>query len=153
MTKVDELARVGEVDTAARERLALALDREDIVAAMLFGSQARGTVNRLSDIDIAYWHRPGLDRERRWSLRLEMIAAAEEALGTSEIDMVPLNEASPLLQQRAIRDGVRLVERDRDERVRMETRALLGFFDTQPLRDAMRVRLKRLIEEDRFGRC
>jgi hypothetical protein len=73
-------------------------------------------------------------------------------LGTSEIDMVPLNDAPPLLKQRALRDGVRLVERDSDERVRLETRAVLEFFDTQPLRDARRERLRKMFKEDRFGR-
>jgi uncharacterized protein len=153
MTKIDEQAHVPEVDAAARERLGRALDREGVVAAMLIGSQARGNPGPLSDVDIAYWHEPDLDRDQGWNLRLAMIGGAEEALGTSEIDMVPLNEASPLMRQRAIRDGVRLVERDRDERVRLETRAILGFLDTQPLRDAQRKRLKKLFEEDRFGRC
>jgi uncharacterized protein len=152
MTKVDERARVPEVDGAAVERLGRAVDREGVVAAMLIGSQARGAANPLSDIDIAYWHEPGLDRDRSWKLRLELIAAAEGALGTGEIDMVPLNGAPPLMQQRAIRDGVRLVERDHDERVRLETRAMLDYFDTQPLRDALRGRLGRLFAEDRFGR-
>jgi uncharacterized protein len=141
MTKVDERARVPEVDGAAVERLGRAVDREGVVAAMLIGSQARGAANPLSDIDIAYWHEPGLDRDRSWKLRLELIAAAEGALGTGEIDMVPLNGAPPLMQQRAIRDGVRLV-----------TRAMLDYFDTQPLRDALRGRLGRLFAEDRFGR-
>lgn len=150
--KVDERAQVPRVDAAARARLAEALDREGVVAAMLIGSQARGNPGPLSDVDIAYWHEPGLDRDERWSLRLEMIGAAEEALRTSEIDMAPLNEAPPLMQHRAIRDAVLLVERDHDERIRLETRAMLDFFDTQPLRDAMRDRLRRLFEEDRFGR-
>jgi uncharacterized protein len=152
MSKVDERAEVPAVDAVVRERLAGALDRDGVVAAMLIGSQARGDAGPLSDVDIAYWQEPGLDRERGWKLRLELIGAAEEALGTSEVDMVPLNEAPPLLRQRAVRDGVRLVERDRDQRVRMETRALLEYFDTQPLRDALRGRLKRLVAEDRFGR-
>jgi uncharacterized protein len=152
MGKVDERARVPTVDAAARERLAETLDRDGVVAAMLIGSQARGDAGPLADVDVAYWHQPGLDRGRSWKLRLELIEAAEKALGTSEIDMVPLNQAPPLMQQRAIRDGVRLVERDRDQRVRMETRAILDFLDTQPLRDARRARLKRLFEEDRFGR-
>jgi predicted nucleotidyltransferase len=152
VTKVDENAHVPVVDAAARKRLSEALDREGVVAAMLIGSQARGNPGPLSDVDIAYWHDPSLDRDRRWDLRLELIGAAEEVLRTSEIDMVPLNEAPPLLQQRAIRDGVPLVERDPDERVRLETRAIVHYLDTQPLRDALQERLKRLFEEGRFGR-
>jgi hypothetical protein len=152
VTKVNEKAVVPEVDAAARERLAIALDREGVVAAMLIGSQARGTAGPLSDVDVAYWHVAGLDRDERWSLRLALLGAAEDALGTGEIDMVPLNEAPPLLQQRAINGAVRLVERDQDERVRLETRAVLDYLDTEPLRLALRQRLKQQFEEDRFGR-
>jgi hypothetical protein len=149
---MDEKASVPMVDPAARERLSDALSRDGVVAAMLIGSQARGNPGPLSDVDIAYWHAPGLNRDERWNLRLELIGGAEAALGTSEIDMVPLNEAPPLMQQRAIRDAVRLVERDRDERVRLETRAILDYLDTEPLRVALRKGLKRRIEEGRFGR-
>src|SRR5882757_2789629 len=116
MTKIDEQARVPEVDAAARERLARALDRDGVVAAMLIGSQARGNPGPLSDVDIAYWHDPNLSSDERWDLRLALIGAAEDALRTNEIDMVPLNDAPPLMQQRAIDGAVRLVERDRDER-------------------------------------
>ncbi len=149
---MDERAHVPAVDAAARDRLGEALDREGVVAAMLIGSQARGDPGPLSDVDIAYWHEPGLDRAARWQLRLDLIGAAEAALGTGEVDLVPLNEAPPLLQHRSIRDGIRLVERDHDERVRLETRAILGYLDTQPLRDALGQGLKRRIEEGRFGR-
>lgn len=152
MTKMDEKATVPVIDAATRERLAEALDLEGVVAAMLIGSQARGNPGPLSDIDIAYWHEPGLAREKRWNLRLAMLGAAEGALGTEEIDIVPLNEAPPLMQQRSIRDAVRLVERDRDERVRLETRAMVDYFDTQPLRDTLREGLRSRIEEGRFGR-
>jgi predicted nucleotidyltransferase len=91
MVKLNEKAVVPIVDDAARDRLARALDREGVVAAMLIGSQARGTAGPLSDIDIAYWYEPGLDRDARWRLRLDLIGAAEEALRTPEVDLVPLN--------------------------------------------------------------
>jgi predicted nucleotidyltransferase len=54
MTKIDERAHVPEVDAAARRRLARAMDRDGVVAAMLIGSQARGNPGPLSDIDVAY---------------------------------------------------------------------------------------------------
>jgi predicted nucleotidyltransferase len=42
VVKLNEKARV-PVDDSARERLARAFDREGVIAAMLIGSQARGT--------------------------------------------------------------------------------------------------------------
>lgn len=54
--------------------------------------------------------------------------------------------------QRAIRDGKRLVERDHDERVRLETRALLEYLDTEPLRVELGRGMRRRTREGRFGR-
>ncbi len=152
MTKVDESAYVPEIDAAARERLSEALDKEGVVAAMLIGSQARGEAGPLSDVDIAVWHEPDLDRDQRWDLQLSLMGAAQKTLQTNEVDVVMLNDAPPLLQHRAIRDAVRLVERDRPQRVRFETRAILDYLDTAPLRLARKENLKRQFREDRFGR-
>lgn len=152
VTKVDERAFVPEIDDEALRKLSRALDKEGVVAAMLIGSQARGEAGPLSDIDVAVWHDPELDRARRWDFQLGLIGDACKALKTNEIDVVMLNGAPPLLQHRAIRDAVRLVERDHAQRVRFEARALLDYLDTRPLREELRSGLKHRIEEDRFGR-
>jgi predicted nucleotidyltransferase len=52
MVVIGEKERVPPLDEAALERLSHALDREGVIAAMLIGSQARGTPGPLSDIDI-----------------------------------------------------------------------------------------------------
>lgn len=152
MTKVDERAFVPEIDDDALRRLSEALDKDGVVSAMLIGSQARGEAGPLSDVDIAVWHEPALDRDQSWDLQLSLMGAAQDILRTNEVDVVMLNHAPPLLQHRAIRDAVRLVERDYAQRVRFETRALLDYFDTEPLRLALKENLKREIREDRFGR-
>lgn len=152
MTKVDERAFVPEIDDDALRRLSEALDQEGVVAAMLIGSQARGEAGPLSDVDIAVWHEPDMDWKQSWNLQLSLIGAAQEALKTNEVDLVMLNQAPPLLQHRAIRDALLLVERDRAQRVRFETSALLDYFDTAPLRLARKENLKRQLKEDRFGR-
>lgn len=126
MVVVDEKSRVPPIDEAALERLSHALDHDGVVAAMLIGSQARGTTGPLSDVDIAVWHDPNLDSRGRFDL--------------------------PLLRHCAIRDGRRLVERDHDERVRLETRAILDYLDTAPLRAELGRGVRRRMEEGRFGR-
>jgi uncharacterized protein len=152
MTKVDERAFVPEIDDGALRRLSEALDQDGVVAAMLIGSQARGEAGPLSDVDIAAWCRPELDRDQKWDLRMSLMGAAQDTLRTNEVDVVMLNDAPPLLQHRAIRDAVRLVERDRAQRIRFETRAILDYLDTAPLRLARKENLKRELREDRFGR-
>lgn len=152
MTVVDENARVPAVDDAALARLAEVFDRDGVVAAMLIGSQARGTAGPLSDIDIAFWHSPGLDPKARLDLRLRLTAAASRALGSGEVDVVPLNHASPLFRHRAVRDGRRFAERDPKWRVRLEAHALIEYLDTEPLRDTLSRGLRKRIREGSFGR-
>jgi uncharacterized protein len=152
MTVVDERNRVSLLDTAAKKRLAHALDCDGVVAASLIGSQARGTAGPLADVDIAVWHGPGLDSAARLRLRLALAAAAAKALQTDEVDVVLLNEATPLMRHRAIRDGQRLLERDRHARVRLEARALIDYLDTAPLRAELARGQRHRIQEGRFGR-
>jgi predicted nucleotidyltransferase len=152
MAVLDEKVRVPPLDTARLARLAAALDREGVVAAKLIGSQGRGNAGPLSDIDIGVWYQPGLDSAARLQLRLDLIHAAVRALGTEEVDVVLLNDATPLMRHRAIRDGRGLVERDPKVRVRLEARALLEYLDTKPLRAELARGLRHRIEEDRLGR-
>lgn len=152
VTKVDERAVVPSVDAAAKERLALAFDREGVVAAILLGSQASGRAGPLSDVDVGVWLQPDLTAEDRGRLRLELTSAAVRALGTSEVDLVVLNGAPPVLQHRAMRDGERLLERDRAERVRLETQAVLEYLDTAPLRATLAEGRRRRLDQGRFGR-
>lgn len=152
MVVIDEKSRVPSIDEAALERLSDALDRDGVVAAMLIGSQAQGTAGPLSDVDIAVWHDPDLDPRGRFDLQLALAGDAGRALGTDEVDVVMLNHAPPLMRHRAMRDGKRLVERDHDERVRLETRAILDYLDTAPLRAELGRGVRRRMEEGRFGR-
>jgi predicted nucleotidyltransferase len=153
MTILDERARASLLDKDALGRLARALDRKGVVEAMLIGSQARDTAGPLSDVDIGVWHEPELDADARLRLRLALAQAASGTLGTDAVDVVLLNQASPLMRHRAMRDGRRLVERDPRTRVSLETRALLDYLDTAPLRAELARGLRHRIKEDRFGRC
>jgi hypothetical protein len=152
VTKVDERAVVPPVDDAARADLSAALDQPGVVSALLFGSQATGKAGRLSDIDLGVWLQPSLSPIERDQLGRRLIGAGSDALGTDELQVVVLNDASPLLRHRAMRDGVRLVDRDAKARIRLETSALLEYLDTAPLRATLARGLRRRIAEGRFGR-
>jgi uncharacterized protein len=152
VTKLDERAVVPPVDAAARARLAAALDQPGVVSALLFGSQATGKAGQLSDIDVGIWVDAELTAIERDRLASILIEAATDALGTDEVQVVVLNEASPLLRHRATRDGVRLVDRDAKARIRLETTSLLEYLDTAPLRTTLGDGLRRRIAEGRFGR-
>jgi predicted nucleotidyltransferase len=152
MTILDERSLVPPLDEAALERLTQALDHDGVVAASLIGSHARGSAGPLSDVDVGVWHDPALDSPARLELRLELARDCGRALGTDEVDVVLLNGASPLMRHRAVRDGRRLIERDRATRVALEARVIVEYLDTEPLRAELARGLRHRIEEGRFGR-
>lgn len=150
--KVDERNQTVILDAAGLQRLARALDVPGVVAAYLIGSQARRTAGQLSDIDVAVWMDPWLDRDERWALRLALIDAAAIAAGTEEIEIVPLDDADLVLRHRAVREHILLVDRDPRRRIERETTAMLEYFDTAPLRAVIAEGRRRRLAEGRFGR-
>ena len=104
-----------------------------VIAAYLFGSQASGATTPLSDVDIALLLAPEV--QSPGSIQAAVISDLMLVLRRSDIDVVILNTAPPLLKQRAI-SGRLLYCRDDLARVRFEVAARREYFDTKPLRDA-----------------
>jgi predicted nucleotidyltransferase len=149
MTVVNQTSRVPPLDAAAVSRLVSALDRENVAALYLIGSRARRTAGPLSDIDLAVLLSSSPASPR---LRLELAGAAAAALRTAEVDLVLLNDASPLLRHRAARDGILLLDRDPSARVAFKANAIRDYLDTAPLRAELRRGIRARLREDRFGR-
>jgi predicted nucleotidyltransferase len=95
MAVVDQISRVPPLDAAAISRLTSVLDRPDVVASFLFGSQARGTARPLSDVDVAILHVDGLTARARLDHQLGLMTEGGAALATGEVDVVLLNGAPP----------------------------------------------------------
>jgi predicted nucleotidyltransferase len=140
------------VDPADLEALRAALDVPGVVHAALAGSQARGTARPGSDVDIAVWMDLQLTPDARLALGGRLHEAATRALGGRAVDLIDLHRASPTVCHRAIRDRVVLVERDRDERVRLDTRALIAYWDTEALRRVVAEATRKRLAEGSFGR-
>jgi len=103
---------------------------EDVIVAYLFGSAARGELRPSSDVDVAVLV-PGQAGPTLSSLRLSLQADLQEA-AHRPVDLVILNQASPDLIHRVLRDGILLVERDRSARIRFEVDARNEYFDILP---------------------
>lgn len=135
-----------------RRTLTTVLDRAPVAAAYLFGSHASGRVGPLSDIDVAVLFADSVEADERFDLRLALIADATRALRTRDVDLVVLNDVPALLRHRVLRDGELLLERDRAARVRYETRTILEYLDTKPLRAGLAQGVRRRLKEGTFGR-
>ena len=119
------------IDTRALEPV---FARHPVLAAYLFGSQASGATTPLSDVDIAVLLAP--DTPSPGSVQAALISDLMLMLRRSDIDVVVLNAAPPLLKERAISRGRLIYCRDDVARVRFEVAARREYFDTQPLREA-----------------
>lgn len=128
-------------------RLLLADAPEDVVAAYVFGSIARGTASPSSDVDLAFLMRtrPASTLEGRM---LDYEAELERALGCP-VQVVILNDAPPDLAHRVLRDGQVLLERDRTARLSFEVRTRNLYFDLLPALTRYR---KRALERAVAGR-
>jgi predicted nucleotidyltransferase len=70
----------------------------NVIAAWVFGSAQNGQINEGSDLDIGvlFGSKPSLDE------LLNLMADLQKALQFDEVDLVPLNEANPILRFEAI---------------------------------------------------
>jgi len=104
---------------------------DNVMAAYLFGSAARGTLHHHSDVDVALLLAADLDRAMALSIRLQ-VAADLERICQRPVDVVVLNRAPPALCFQVIRDRHVLYEKDRDLRCLFEMKALNEYYDFEP---------------------
>ena len=120
-----------------------------VVLAYLFGSQAEGKAGPISDVDIAVLLGPQVDRERWFQVQLDLIGELTSLFHRNDVDVVILNEATPVLAYEVVRSGQVLYEAEPGTRVDYEVTALRRYADTEPLRRLQDRRLLERVEEYR----
>jgi predicted nucleotidyltransferase len=121
-------------------RNAVASDPQ-VLVAYLYGSHARGTAHRGSDLDIAVVYAEPV--EPRLGGPLDRLRDAVERACRRSCDLVDARAAPADLVHRILRDGVLLVERDRSARIAFEVARRNEYFDVLPyLREYRRQRAK-----------
>lgn len=103
--------------------------RSEVLEAYLFGSIARGTDEPRSDVDIAVYLVEPRPAETPFGYTAELAATLMTRLGAPRVDVVVLNDAPPLLYHRVLRDGIRIVSRDRRATTTREGYALSRYCD------------------------
>ena len=137
MRNIPEAQLVTSLKSLGRSRL-------PICALYLFGSQATGKQGPLSDVDVAVL----LDEKRIspksfFRFRLDLIVAATGACRRPDVDVVILNEATPVLKYEVVRNGRVIYERDHASRIEFEAGAVQHYLDLEPFYRVSRFYLKR----------
>ncbi len=81
-----------------------------IASAYLFGSQNSGQTHRESDVDVAVlldWDRHPT-RQKRFAMRVQLTSELIAALKLNDVDLVILNDVSPLFGRQVINEGTRV---------------------------------------------
>jgi uncharacterized protein len=105
----------------------------DVVFAYIFGGLARGQVKPLSDVDIAVYLNISHEIAEH---KLELFDRVTEALGTSELDLVILNDASISIAGRILQDNQLIVDKEPYRRHAYESLIRREFFDFRIKEDA-----------------
>jgi predicted nucleotidyltransferase len=80
----------------------------EIGLAFLFGSAASGRMTAESDIDVAVFFQPGPDIDRCEDIREALTKATHR-----EVDLVILNQASPILRMQVLKKGIPLIKNEK----------------------------------------
>jgi len=122
------------------------------VAVYLFGSAARGTRGKRSDVDIAVLIRASGTSHRRSRSLVEYVQAACDALGTDNVDVVLLHRAPIALRHEVFREGKPLLVRDPEALTRFRLESSREYLDTIPLRRMFEEAYFRRVRRNGFAR-
>jgi predicted nucleotidyltransferase len=140
--------------TEYQEQLQHIFTDHGVVLAYLFGSQAEGKAGPISDVDIAVLLGPQVDREQWFQVQLDLIGELTGLFHRNDVDVVILNEATPLLAYQVVRYGRILYE---DEAmlpaVDFAAHAVSRYADTVPLRRLKRRYLEEWLEARHYARA
>lgn len=135
-------AKDAVIDCVSRKR--------EILAAYIFGSVSTGRTRKSSDIDVAVLISDRISPSKRFEYRLKLMADLGSALHRSDVDLVILNEASPLLAHRVLSKGKLVFERSASARVRFQVMTANRYADQAPAYETYIRYLKKSIREGRI---
>ncbi len=104
-----------------------------VVAALLFGSRARGSARDDSDVDVAILLRAAPRDEGRYRVVRELLDAFYGHVSSEQLDLVLLNDAPPALAFQVLKHGTMVVCRDDVAMHRFRVRTYRVHADYEPV--------------------
>jgi predicted nucleotidyltransferase len=136
-----------EVKVIIEENIIQLVQEYGIKLLYIFGSYAKGNNNKSSDIDIAVLlhdiYKP-IDK-------LSLLGDLTRIFNRNDIDLVILNDASPVLRHQIIKYGKVIYEDVTETRVLFEARVLSVYMDMEPFRRTQMEYVNNWLEENTGG--
>jgi predicted nucleotidyltransferase len=124
--------------------------KREIQAAYIFGSAATGRTRRDSDVDVAVLVSGRIQPDNMFEYRLKLMADLGSALHRSDVDVVILNEAPPLLAHRVLSKGKLIFERSASARIRFQVNTANRYADLVPMFETQIHYLKKSVRDGRI---
>lgn len=121
--------------------------RHGIAALILFGSEARGRANPLSDIDLAYLPSRRMSQAAETGLFLEI----SKRLKRDDIDLIDISGAGLLLRYSALATGTVIVCSDGRALYDFAVRTRREYLDTAHIRGVFAHYLVKRLKAGQFG--
>ncbi len=123
-----------EILEITREKLTTKLNEffqkiDYVELAYLFGSHAKGKPGPLSDIDIGVYLSRNLSKKERFEKRLKLTSSLCTLLQTNKVDLVIMNDASPVLNFEIIEPNCLVFERDHALKLEVEPYIMSRYYD------------------------
>lgn len=106
----------------------------NVELAYLFGSQARGETTELSDVDFGVRFNSQVSPEAYGDFQATIISELMLILERSDIDVVVLNNATPLMKFIVANQGKLIFCSDNQARAKFEVEARRDYFESEPIR-------------------
>ena len=103
--------------------------REYVELAYLFGSTAENKRGPLSDVDIGVYFSNRLTKNEKMEKRFELTSELAALLKTDKIDLVSMNDASPVINFEIIKPIVPVFVRDEDLKLDVEQKIMSCYLD------------------------
>jgi predicted nucleotidyltransferase len=110
------------------KKLSDCLSKYTVIAAYLFGSEAKGTSGKLSDIDVAVFFNKITDKSDRFDMRLRLSSELSSVMNKT-VDVVTLNDSPVQLSYEVIKHGKLILCNDKSAQVDFEIKTLSKYLD------------------------
>ncbi|NLM96954.1 MAG: nucleotidyltransferase domain-containing protein [Halanaerobiaceae bacterium] len=97
---------------------------ENIIFAYIFGSYVQGKVRTDSDIDIAIYLKDKMDIDDYLEIKMQLSEACKK-----EVDLIILNDSTPLLKYQIYKNHILLFTRDKSIESRFKVKTLFEYTD------------------------
>ena len=133
-------------------QLQAVFEKQGVILAYLYGSQASGKAGPLSDVDIAVLFARGVESRERFDRILKLMGALSGVFKRDDVNVLDLDEGTPLLNNNVRLHGRAIFCADERARIAFEVNVLQRYLDTVPLRRELNEYLVARIRCGLFGK-